>query len=375
MADLVSVLFICRNFHRMAGGVERISTLMMNEMVERGFRVGLVTWDLADAVPHYALDPAVDWEKLNMGLSNVRAGWKLRLQRQIVLRRIVKKFSPDVAIGFQVGTFLAGFTATLGMGIPMIAAERNSPDLFDFMPDGEKQRRWAGRALMMADCVAVQLDSYREKYPLKLRSRIVSIPNPVIQLKCPAYPNESVSPPCRILNVGRLSEQKNQMLLIRAFARIALHYPDWSLTLLGEGDQRGEIEDLIVRKRLTGQVELVGTVTDVDAWYRESAFLAFPSLWEGFPNALVEAFRQGLPAVGLEQTAGVNELLQHNKSGLLAPNSEIGFAAAMQEMIDNIGLRRRAGRFARDSILRFAPESVFDEWADLFTKLAKKGRS
>jgi len=375
MADLVSVLFICRNFHRMAGGVERISTLMMNEMVERGFRVGLVTWDPADAVPHYALDPAVDWEKLNMGLSNVRAGWKLRLQRQIVLRRIVKKFSPDVAIGFQVGTFLAGFTATLGMGIPMIAAERNSPDLFDFMPDGEKQRWWAGRALMMADCVAVQLDSYREKYPLKLRSRIVSIPNPVIQLKCPAYPNESVSPPCRILNVGRLSEQKNQMLLIRAFARIALHYPDWSLTLLGEGDQRGEIEDLIVRKRLTGQVELVGTVTDVDAWYRESAFLAFPSLWEGFPNALVEAFRQGLPAVGLEQTAGVNELLQHNKSGLLAPNSEIGFAAAMQEMIDNIGLRRRAGRFARDSILRFAPESVFDEWADLFTKLAKKGRS
>ena len=375
MADLVSVLFICRNFHRMAGGVERISTLMMNEMVERGFRVGLVTWDPADAVPHYALDPAVDWEKLNMGLSNVRAGWKLRLQRQIVLRRIVKKFSPDVAIGFQVGTFLAGFTATLGMGIPMIAAERNSPDLFDFMPDGEKQRRWAGRALMMADCVAVQLDSYREKYPLKLRSRIVSIPNPVIQLKCPAYPNESVSPPCRILNVGRLSEQKNQMLLIRAFARIALHYPDWSLTLLGEGDQRGEIEDLIVRKRLTGQVELVGTVTDVDAWYRESAFLAFPSLWEGFPNALVEAFRQGLPAVGLEQTAGVNELLRHNKSGLLAPNSEIGFAAAMQEMIDNIGLRRRAGRFARDSILRFAPESVFDEWADLFTKLAKKGRS
>ena len=375
MADLVSVLFICRNFHRMAGGVERISTLMMNEMVERGFRVGLVTWDPADAVPHYALDPAVDWEKLNMGLSNVRAGWKLRLHRQIVLRRIVKKFSPDVAIGFQVGTFLAGFTATLGMGIPMIAAERNSPDLFDFMPDGEKQRWWAGRALMMADCVAVQLDSYREKYPLKLRSRIVSIPNPVIQLKCPAYPNESVSPPCRILNVGRLSEQKNQMLLIRAFARIALHYPDWSLTLLGEGDQRGEIEDLIVRKRLTGQVELVGTVTDVDAWYRESALLAFPSLWEGFPNALVEAFRQGLPAVGLEQTAGVNELLQHNKSGLLAPNSEIGFAAAMQEMIDNIGLRRRAGRFARDSILRFAPESVFDEWADLFTKLAKKGRS
>lgn len=375
MAKQISVMFVCRNFHRMAGGVERMSTLIMNEMVLRGFRVGLVTWDPVDAEPHYPLDSSVEWAKLDLGAPEVRAGWGLRLQRQVALRRIAKRFRPDVSIGFQVGTFLAARTAMLGMGVPMIAAERNSPDLFDFVAGGEGQRRRADLALMMADCVTVQLDSYRDKYPPKVRERIVTIPNPVMPLEHPACPNDAVEPPRRILNVGRLSYQKNQALLIRAFARIATTYPDWVLTLVGEGEKRGEIERVIAEYGLADRVQLIGAVADVDAWYRQSAFLAFPSLWEGFPNALVEAFRQGLPAVGLERTAGVNELLRHKQTGLLASNDEAGLAAAMQAMIDNVEFRRTSGRMARDSVLCYAPESIFNQWADLFTKLARKNRS
>lgn len=375
MADSISVLFACRNFHRMAGGVERMATLIMNQMVGRGFRVGLVTWDPANAETHYPLNPSVQWEKLDLGPSEFRAGWKLRMQRQLALRRFAKQFKPDVLIGFQVGTFIATRTATIGMGLPMIAAERNSPDLFDFVKGGEKQRKRADLALMMADCVTVQLDSYRGKYPTKLRERIVTIPNPVAPVEQPAYPNEAAEPPQRILNVGRLSYQKNQLLLIRAFARIVSAYPDWVLTLVGEGEKRAEIERLIAEKGLRDRVELIGAVTDVDAWYRESAFLAFPSLWEGFPNALVEAFRQGLPAVGLQRTAGVNELLRHNETGVLAPDDEVGFAAALQMMINDIKFRQSAGRMARESILCYEPETIFKQWADLFATLAGKKRA
>jgi glycosyltransferase involved in cell wall biosynthesis len=375
MADSISVLFACRNFHRMAGGVERMATLIMNQMVGRGFRVGLVTWDPANAETHYPLNPSVQWEKLDLGPSEFRAGWKLRMQRQLALRRFAKQFKPDVLIGFQVGTFIATRTATIGMGLPIIAAERNSPDLFDFVKGGEKQRKRADLALMMADCVTVQLDSYRGKYPTKLRKRIVTIPNPVAPVEQPAYPNEAAEPPQRILNVGRLSYQKNQLLLIRAFARIVSAYPDWVLTLVGEGEKRAEIERLIAEKGLRDRVELIGAVTDVDAWYRESAFLAFPSLWEGFPNALVEAFRQGLPAVGLQRTAGVNELLRHNETGVLAPDDEVGFAAALQMMINDIKFRQSAGRMARESILCYEPETIFKQWADLFATLAGKKRA
>jgi GalNAc-alpha-(1->4)-GalNAc-alpha-(1->3)-diNAcBac-PP-undecaprenol alpha-1,4-N-acetyl-D-galactosaminyltransferase len=374
MAEQISILFFCRNFHRMAGGVERMSTLIMNQMVRRGFRVGLVTWDPADAEPHYHLDPSIAWAKLDLGSPENRAGWALRLQRQLALRRIAKQFKPDVSIGFQVGTFIAARTAMLGMGIPMIAAERNSPDLFDFVSGGQKQRRRANLALAMANCVTVQFDSYRDKYPARVRRRIVTIPNPVLLHEHPAYPNEVAEPPRSILNVGRLSYQKNQVLLVRAFARIATAYPDWVLTLVGEGEKRADIERLIAEKGLSNRIELIGAVTDVDAWYRKSAFLAFPSLWEGFPNALVEAFRQGLPAVGLGRTAGVNELLRHDETGILAPNDEVGFAAALQTMIDDLEFRQRAGRMARESILRYEPESIFNQWADLFTTIAGEKR-
>ena len=356
----------------MAGGIERMATLIMNQMVKRGFRVGLITWDPNDAVAHYALDDAVDWMKLDLGDTANRAGWALRLQRQISLRSMAKEFRPDVAIGFQVGTFLAARTAMLGLGIPMIAAERNSPDLFDFISGGDKQRQRADLALCMADCVTVQLDSYFKKYPANLRDRIVSIPNPVQPIKNPAFPNEDKNPPKRILHVGRLSYQKNQTFLVKAFALIAKGNPDWHLALVGEGEKRAEIEQLINDLGLDKQVELVGAVTDVDEWYRKSAFLAFPSLWEGFPNALVEAFRQGLPALGFEQTAGVNELLRHKETGLLTTADEMSFAYALQTMIEDLAFRQRAGRNAQVSVLPYEPEAIFQQWATLFTKLANK---
>ena len=372
MTKPLSILFVCRNFHQMAGGIERMATLIMNQMVKRGFRVGLITWDPSKAEVHYTLDDSIDWMKLDLGNTADKAGWKLRFQRQFALRRMAKQFRPDVAIGFQVGTFLAARTAMLGLGIPMIAAERNSPDLFDFVTGGKKLRQRADLALRMADCVTVQLDSYREKYPANLRDRIVSIPNPVQPINNPAFPNEDKNPPKRILHVGRLSYQKNQTFLVKAFALIAKENPDWLLTLVGEGEKRTEIEQLINDLGLDEQVELVGAVTDVEEWYRNSAFLAFPSLWEGFPNALVEAFRQGLPTVGLEQTAGVNELLRHNDTGLLTTADDRSFASAMQTLIDDLAFRQRAGRNAQASVLPYEPEAIFQQWAILFTKLANK---
>ena len=96
-----------------------------------------------------------------------------------------------------------------------------------------------------------------------------------------------------------------------------------------------KIEKLIDEKGLNNRINLIGAVKDVDYWYQNSSFFVFPSLWEGFPNALVEAFREGLPAIGLSSTSGVNQLIKNNKNGFLVKTQEIAFASAMQEMINN----------------------------------------
>ena len=154
----------------------------------------------------------------------------------------------------------------------------------------------------------------------------------------------------RILNVGRLSFQKNQLFLIKSFSLIAEDFPDWVLTIVGGGEYRKQIENLILKNNLSKRIELIGAVKDVDKWYRNSAFFVFPSLWEGFPNALAEAFSQGLPAIGLQNTSGVNELIFNYKNGILVASKEEQFALAMKKMITQKSFRKKAGRFASNSI-------------------------
>ena len=129
---------------------------------------------------------------------------------------------------------------------------------------------------------------------------------------------------------------------------------------------------MILEKGLKNRVELIGAVKEIEVWYEKSSFLAFPSLWEGFPNALAEAMRQGLPAVGLKNTSGVNELLIHKKNGLLASNDLYDYASCLQEMISNTLFRKNAGRFASKSIQKFDPMIIFNQWENLFTELSNR---
>ena len=368
---MITILFACRNFNNMAGGIERMASIIMNEMVKRGHKVALITWDPTNSTSYYYLNPKIAWYKLNLGSPNLKASWKLRLKRQLVIRKIVKELNPSVVIGFQVGTFLAVRLALLGLFIPTIAAERNSPDLFKYLKNGKKNRFFASLALSLSNIITVQLESYKNKYPFFLRSRIITIPNSIKPCKKPAYPNERIKTPKRILNVGRLSYQKNQLFLIRAFSLISTKNPEWVLTLVGEGEYRKKIEKLIIEKNLSSRIELIGAVKDVDFWYQNSSFFVFPSLWEGFPNALVEAFREGLPGIGLLSTSGVNQLIINKKNGLLVESKEINFALAMQQMINNHSFRKKAGKEANLLITQYPPNIILDKWENLFLKLSK----
>ena len=161
---MLKILFVCRNFNQMAGGIERVSSLIMNEMIRRGHQVFLLTWDQADSTTHYILNPKIKWIKLNIGEARNKANWHIRVSRQIKIRKITKELKPSVAIGFQVGTFIAIRSALLGLGIPIIAAERNSPDLFKFQRKGLRNKFFSSIALLFASRITIQFESYKEKW-------------------------------------------------------------------------------------------------------------------------------------------------------------------------------------------------------------------
>lgn len=368
----MKLLFVCRKFDRMAGGVERMAVTIMNEMADRGFKVALLTWDDGRAIPHYDMTPQIAWTQLAMGNPDAPASWRLRFLRQIAMRRLVRQIQPNVVIAFQSGAFMAIRLAVLGLGQRVVAAERNSPDLFRYRSNGHRLEWVTNLCFLLAWRITVQLPSYVTKYPAWLRHKIVVIPNPVFLPAAPACPNDKQAGPKIILNVGRLSYQKNQMLLLRSFKPIAELYPDWRLVLVGDGEYRAKLLDLVDQLKLSGQVIFAGAVKDVHEWYQKAAFFAFPSLWEGFPNALAEALSQGIPAIGCITTAGVNELIKDGETGLLSEPNEESFSEAMRVLIENPDLRQRMGRAAARSLAHHEPRGIFDAWEDLFRSAGER---
>jgi glycosyltransferase involved in cell wall biosynthesis len=292
------------------------------------------------------------------------------LARLAAMRSIIRRFRPDVAIGFQQGAFITMAIAALGTGTPVIAAERNAPHRFQHLKDGHG-RDFQFASFYLAQFVTVQFESYRKHYPAHVRRRIVSIPNPVSPAEGMSEPAGSSTERKSLLCVARLSYQKNQGLLIDAFARIASRFPDWDLDLVGDGEDRATLEALAASVAPPGRIRFAGAQFDVNRYYRSAQLFCLPSRWEGFPNALAEAMAFGLPTVGLSGCAGINNLIEDGRTGLLAPVAEAnGLAEALALLMADPCRRVTMGAAARTAIADYAPTAVFDRWEVLFKQAA-----
>ncbi len=111
------------------------------------------------------------------------------------------------------------------------------------------------------------------------------------------------------LNVARLTYQKGQWHLLRAFALLQKQQPDATLVILGDGDFRDDLPKLAERLGIADAVHFVGQQDNVYPFLRHARCFVLTSLWEGLPNALLEALALGVPAVTVDSTSGMRELV------------------------------------------------------------------
>lgn len=363
------LIFVARKFDNMAGGLERISIDLMNAMVRRGHSVSLMTWDRKDAVTHYPLDSRVQWLKLDIGNPDIAAGSGVKAARIRTFRKFVSSFSPDAILGFQSGAALFSRIATLGMGIKIIAAERVSPDMWKYVRTDTIDRLTDIYSLMLADRITVQFSSYIEKYPRILRRRMVAIHNPVYEPNSLETGERKINGKV-LLYVARLCFQKNHGLLIEAFSRICDDFRDWKLVLVGEGEYDKLLRDRVAQLGLEQRVVFCGAVKNVNTWYRSADLVAFPSLFEGFPNALAESLSWGLPCVGLKKTLGVNGLIEDGFNGILTDDTVEAFAKGLATLMTDENQRARMASNAKLIASRYSPERSYDLWETLIKEVA-----
>ncbi|MEZ5963996.1 MAG: glycosyltransferase family 4 protein [Planctomycetota bacterium] len=156
----------------------------------------------------------------------------------------------------------------------------------------------------------------------------------------------------RLVCVGRLCEQKGQALLVQAAQRLLAEGVRFELVLVGDGEMRADIEDLIARHDLGEVVSITGWAdgTEVRRQLTLARALVLPSFGEGLPVVIMEAFALGRPVISTS-IAGIPELVRDGDNGwLITPGDVTAIAAAMRQVLeaDVAELERRghAGRRA-----------------------------
>lgn len=170
----------------------------------------------------------------------------------------------------------------------------------------------------------------------------------------------------RILYAGRLTRKKDVPCLLRALALVNF---DWSLDLCGTGEQFEEIRCLVADLGLDGKVEMRGYCDDIWRYYDSSDLLVSPSLWEGMPNALVEAMTRGLPCV-------VSDIPQHRDllcgDGALEffePGSAEKLADKLNELVHNKTKLESMSLLGREMSDVYSVEKMTSKYSSVYQEI------
>jgi glycosyltransferase involved in cell wall biosynthesis len=192
-----------------------------------------------------------------------------------------------------------------------------------------------------------------------------------------AFLHEAVVPlPAQrsLLVVGRLSEQKGQLLLVEALGRLKRQGRQLDLTIIGDGELRGELERAIGEHELSAQVRLAGWADNdrVKRALDACSALVLPSLAEGLPVVIMEAFARGRPVLATH-IAGIPELVEPGRNGWLIPAGSVeALVLALGQVLDTpVERLAEMGRRGRADVAeRHAIESVAPRLAALFAPYA-----
>jgi GalNAc-alpha-(1->4)-GalNAc-alpha-(1->3)-diNAcBac-PP-undecaprenol alpha-1,4-N-acetyl-D-galactosaminyltransferase len=346
-----------------SGGAERVLSIMANYWNRHNHEVHILTFDITP--PFFMLDPeikvtplAIAGESRNFIHSIFSNYTRIR-----ILRKTIINISPDIIISFLSTTNILTLCATAKLDIPIIASERTHPR---YVPLKKKCEYLRKTLYPFATSIIVQTNDIKQCFPSKWEN-IHVIPNPVLppvldpQIQTPALPMHCITTLCRLV------PDKSIDKLIQAFALISGKHPDWTLAIIGDGEEQMNLLSLIKQNNLEDRVFLLGMISNPCNVLVQSEIFAFSSRYEGFPNALCEAMACGLPVVSTDCPSGPSELIRHKENGLLVPVDDIQqMADALSYLISNKKERERFGENAKSILEEYRLEKIMAMWEALF---------
>jgi glycosyltransferase involved in cell wall biosynthesis len=207
------------------------------------------------------------------------------------------------------------------------------------------------------------------------RQRLVVIPNPVDVDRLRALSSERFDAPALrdlpskwVLYAGRLNQQKNPILLLRAFKRVRDDIC-CKLVMAGDGPLRREVNDAIAALDLSDDVISLGWVDNPFPLMSRATVFVLSSDYEGSSNALLQAMALGCPVIATDSPGGSREALLNGEAGILVPpRDENALASAIKEVMEDDSLRERLVERGRSAALAYSPDRVTESLLSLLER-------
>ena len=174
-----------------------------------------------------------------------------------------------------------------------------------------------------------------------------------------------------ILCVTRITPRKGVRYLIEAFNQLRQKYANLNLQIIGEGDEKGNLEKLAKELGIEKQINFAGLIPHekLPAYYQSACAYVLPSLNEGMSNSMLEALAAGLPLLATD-TGGTQELIEDGVNGfIIKMKNAADIAEKLEILIKNEELRKKMGQASRNKAEGMSWQHVAESYINLIKGL------
>jgi L-malate glycosyltransferase len=173
-----------------------------------------------------------------------------------------------------------------------------------------------------------------------------------------------------LIQVARLDYLKDHATAIRTMEHVGRRCPHARLILVGDGPERGMIEEMVRQRSLGGTVRLLGQRNDVPRLLAASDISLLTSISEGIPLTLIEAMAAEQPVVST-RVGGVAEIVLDSQTGLLAPSGdEAALADHILRLANDPTQRQQMGRLGRErAVALFSERTMHDHYDRVYREM------
>lgn len=308
----MKILFTIRSLT--GGGAERVVSVLSGLLADVGEDVHIITYKTSER--DYSISEKVQIHEMPQRKdSTITKGMRI-----FDMRKIIKEIQPDVIIPF-VGTVLyVSWLAITGMKIPFVLTIRNNPWT---MPEKRLLRNFRDYLAKKSCAILVQNEEQSEYFSADLRKKCFVVPNPLSSKFIDNHKEIYSRKISKIIAVGRLHEQKNYPLLLKAMVDITKIKSEITLDIFGEGNQKKYLEGLVDEYGLANHVFLRGRSQSIEKQLQVADMFVMTSDYEGMPNALMEAMAFGVPCISSDCKTGPRSLIKSFENGLLFQTNNV----------------------------------------------------